>query len=247
MLTEKRHEIILEKLKEQSTITVTELVSLLDASESTIRRDLNTLHKSGLLKKIHGGATIISNTKFKEETTVNIKKELNFNTKQKLAKYAASLINDEDIVYIDAGTTTELIIDYINAKNVVFVTNGIVHAKKLIQNNFKTLILGGEVKLTTEAIIGIEAVNSLKKYNFTKGFFGTNGVTAERGYTTPDINESLVKTEAINRCNKSYVLCDESKFNENSFITFANIDDAIMIIPKCINNFKNFTNVMEVE
>ena len=172
---------------------------------------------------------------------------MNFNTKQKLAKYAASLINDEDIVYIDAGTTTELIIDYINAKNVVFVTNGIVHAKKLIQNNFKTLILGGEVKLTTEAIIGIEAVNSLKKYNFTKGFFGTNGVTAERGYTTPDINESLVKTEAINRCNKSYVLCDESKFNENSFITFANIDDAIMIIPKCINNFKNFTNVMEVQ
>ena len=143
--------------------------------------------------------------------------------------------------------STELIINYINAKNVVFVTNGIVHAKKLIQNNFKTIILGGEVKLTTEAIVGIEAVNSLKKYNFTKGFFGTNGVTSERGYTTPDLNEALVKTESIKRCNECYVLCDESKFNENSFITFANIDDAIMIIPKCTNNLKNFTEVMEVD
>ena len=67
------------------------------------------------------------------------------------------------MIYIDAGTTTELMIDFIKESNAVFVTNGIVHAKKLIQKGFITYIIGGEIKLPTEAIIGVEAINNLRR------------------------------------------------------------------------------------
>ena len=148
---------------------------------------------------------------------------------------------------MDAGTTTELIIDFIKNTKAVFVTNGIVHAKKLIQKGCTTYILGGELKLITEAIVGVEAINSLRKYNFTKGFFGVNGVSIKNGFTTPDIREAMVKEEAINRTKDSFVLCDTSKFDEISSITFASIDKARIITTNLEDiKYKQVTDVVEV-
>ena len=108
-------------------------------------------------------------------------------------------------------------------------------------------MLGGEVKISTEAIIGSSAVDDLKKYNFSKGFFGTNGVSNKNGYTTPDINEAMVKREAVLRCMESYVLADESKFEQVSFITFANISDSSLITNVKIGNSNYDTKVIGVE
>lgn len=247
MLTEERHEIILKELKKNSAVYVSDLVQKLNTSESTIRRDLNNLHKEGKLKKVHGGATILDKIIKTSDDKVSVRQTLNINEKIEIAKYAANLIEKDDFVYIDAGTTTEIMIDFIEEKGATFVTNGIQHAKKLIQNECKVFILGGEIKWATEAIIGVEAINSLKKYNFTKGFFGTNGISIERGYTTPDIIEALVKEEAINRCRNAYVLTDNSKFDEISCVTFGNINKAIIITTTIEDNkYKEFTEIVEV-
>lgn len=247
MLTEERHNIILEEINRKSVVYVSDLVELLDSSESTIRRDLNTLHDQGKLKKVHGGATSLKKKINTKEDVVSIRQSINVEDKVKIAKLAATQIEDNDFVYIDAGTTTELMIDYINEKQAVFVTNGIDHAKRLISKGFKTYILAGEIKITTEAIIGIEAINSLKKYNFTKGFFGVNGISKDRGYTTPDITEAAVKEEALNRSEKAYILGDSSKFNEVSSVTFGKIDDAIIITTRVEDNtYKELTEIMEV-
>ena len=164
-----------------------------------------------------------------------------------IAEFAASLIKDNDFVYIDAGTTTELMIDFITNTKAVFVTNGIVHARKLIQKNCITYILGGELKLTTEAIVGAQTVSTLKKYNFTKGFFGTNGVDIERGFTTPDIKEAMVKDEALHRSKKRYILCDNSKFEKISSVTFADIKEAKIITTNLDNNiYRQETEILEV-
>lgn len=240
MFTEERFNIILKELKTKGIVSVTELVEILDASESTVRRDLNALHNEGLLKKIHGGAISIGDDTSKHDYKVNVRKNLNIEEKQRIAKKAASLIKDDEIIYLDAGTTTELLIDYIESKNILVVTNGIVHAKKLLEKGIKTFMLGGEVKAVTEAIVGNNAVEDLKKYNFSKGFFGTNGVDNKRGYTTPDINEAMVKGEAIKRCSESYILADESKLEEISFITFGNISDSILITSKVNGNNDNY-------
>lgn len=249
MLTQERHALILEKLEKESVVYLSDLINLLDASESTIRRDLNYLDKAGLLKKVHGGATslnskLINTTEFEVEVRQGINKE----EKIAIAKYAASLIKNDDLIYIDSGTTTELMIDFIEAKGATFVTNGIGHAKKLIHKNLTTYILGGELKLTTEAIIGIEAINSLRKYNFTKGFFGANGIDIERGFTTPDIREAMVKEEALKKSKLSFVLADNSKFNEVSSITFGEISNTSIITTKLEDiRFEKVTKIVEVD
>ncbi|EKY27528.1 DeoR/GlpR family DNA-binding transcription regulator [Clostridium celatum] len=248
MLSEERYKLILDKLDKESVVYLNDLVKYLDTSESTIRRDLNALHKAGLLKKVHGGATSLKDIKINtSDDKVEYRQNLNMDEKLKISEYAASLIEDNDLIYMDAGTTTELIIDFIKNTKAVFVTNGIVHAKKLIQKGCTTYILGGELKLITEAIVGVEAINSLRKYNFTKGFFGVNGVSIKNGFTTPDIREAMVKEEAINRTKDSFVLCDTSKFDEISSITFASIDKARIITTNLEDiKYKQVTDVVEV-
>jgi len=246
MLTEERFKIILDKTQEKKAITVTELIELLDTSESTIRRDLNALHKMGRLRKVHGGATVIEDNNTQDEE-IRIREKINIEDKDIIAKYAASLINKNDFVYIDAGTTTELMIDYITEKKASFVTNSIGVAKKIAQKGLKVYILGGEFKISTEAIVGVEAMQGLMKYNFTKGFFGTNGISERTGFSTPDILEAKVKEEAVKRSTKAFILADKSKFNKNSSITFAEIDKAIIITTKLNDDkMKKYAEIVEV-
>ena len=247
MFTEERYNIILQELKAKGIVSVSDLVKILDASESTVRRDLNALDSEGLLKKIHGGAIQIGESASKHDYKVNVRQSLNLDEKNEIAKKAASLIEEGDVIYLDAGTTTENLINFIEADDITIVTNGIVHAKKLLEKGIKTFILGGEVKAITEAIVGSTAVEDLKKYNFTKGFFGTNGVSNKNGYTTPDINEAMVKSQAMKMCTESFILADTSKLEEVSFITFGEISDATLIISKINGDTNSYdTNVIGV-
>ena len=117
MLTEKRHEIIMQLLRKKGSITVNEIKDELGISESTIRRDLNTLDEEGKLVKVFGGAVSVNYEFSGKEPTVSQKKDVNLDAKQAIAKYAAGLIEPDDFVYIDAGTTTGCMIDYIREKN----------------------------------------------------------------------------------------------------------------------------------
>ncbi len=246
MLTEERQQLILKLLCEKKTVTVTELTQALQISESTIRRDLNMMHKQGKLIKVHGGATVREYSMTTEEPDMRTKTSIHLEEKRKIAKYAATLIEEGDFVYIDAGSTTELLVDYIE-QPAEFVTNGINHARKLTAKGFRVHLLGGEYKLSTEAIIGIEAFHSLSAYHFSKAFMGTNGISIQGGYTTPDIAEAYVKGEAVKRAYKAYVLADYSKFNMDSCITFAKLKDAqILTDKKPVQNYEHYTIVKEV-
>ena len=136
-------------------------------------------------------------------------------------------------------------INFISNTKAIFVTNGIVHARKLIKRNCTTYILGGELKLATEAIVGAETVNSLRKYNFTKGFFGTNGINRKCGFSTPDSNEAMIKKIAMEHCNHRYILADQEKFGKVTSVAFARFEDAIIItnsVPK--DTFGDCDNIM---
>ena len=180
MLTEQRYEIILGLLREKNSVTVTELKDILDASESTVRRDITALYKAGKLTRVFGGAVALEHTVNAYEPTVAQKSELNIEEKKKIAAYAASLIQPEDFVYLDAGTTTGYMLEHLNGSRATFVTNGVSHARTLAQMGIHVLLIGGELKGSTEAVIGSQAMQMLKNYHFTKGFFGTNGMTPER-------------------------------------------------------------------
>lgn len=247
MLTEERFSKILSILESMGSVTVQQLMAELGASESTIRRDLNTLDAEGKLTKVHGGAISKGNGFSTRDDEVNSRKEKNRDAKLEIARYAAGLISPGDFVYLDAGTTTELMIDFMEHKQVTFVTNAITHAKKLAERGYTVYLLGGEFKAVTEAIVGEEAVITLDKYNFTKGFWGTNGISIPKGFSTPEIKEAMVKKKSMENCRECYILADESKFNQISSVTFAAFEKATVITTGMVPAaYKKCSNVKAV-
>ena len=244
MLSEQRHEMILKLLEEKRSVTVTELTRLLNISESTARRDIVLLDKAGRLVKVFGGAVLADTTYVPTEPTVTQKAELNKDEKMQIAKYAASLIQPQDFVYLDAGTTTGYMIGFIEETSATFVTNAVVHAQRLAAKGMHVLLVGGTLKSTTEAVVGTMAALTLKDYHFSKGFFGANGVSRTAGFTTPEANEALVKRTALEQCRTAYILCDNSKFNVVSSVTFAPLTAATVLTDLKPEEFEDVENIV---
>lgn len=233
MLTEKRHEIILELLQERRSITVAEIKEKLGISESTIRRDLNALDRDGRLTKVFGGAVALASVPSVTELSVSQKLQVNEKEKRCIARYAASLIQPHDFVYLDAGTTTGYMLEYPMEKDVTFVTNAVEHARRLAIAGYRTLLVGGELRGTTEAVVGAQAILALQEYHFTIGFFGANGISRRYGCSTPDSSEAMVKKTALRQCNTPYILVDSSKFHGVSSVSFVGFQD-VHVISECI-------------
>ena len=143
MLAEERFAAILSILQKQRTVTVLELTQALSISESTIRRDLVALHKMGKLKKVHGGATLLHKEYGLYETEVAARSEEHVEEKKRIARYAASLIQAHDFVYIDAGSTTLHMVEYLKEEEAIYVTNGLEHGRRLAAQGFRTFLLAG--------------------------------------------------------------------------------------------------------
>lgn len=248
MLTQERYHSILSIINEKHAVTVSELSQLLDTSESTIRRDLTVLDRLGKLKKVFGGATSIKQTISVIEDDTTLKETLMREEKTEIARYCATLINDTDFVYIDAGTTTSRLIDFIpETSKAVYVTNGIVHARKLIKRGLNAYIVGGKVKPATEAIVGAEGISSLKNLNFSKAFIGTNGIDVEAGFTTPDIDEAKMKEAAVAKSYMAFVTADHTKFKRVFPVSFSPLRQCCIITDKVPDNsFSNETVIKEV-
>ncbi len=245
MLTEKRFEEIVNLVNEKGNVTVQELKDIFQISESTIRRDLTVLHENGKLIKVFGGAIALENSIFTRDIRVDERKQLNREEKIKIAQYAASLIREDDFVYIDAGTTTEYMIPYIDKLQATFVTNGVSHAQRLAAAGLHVILIGGELKESTEAVVGSTAIVNVQKYHFTKGFWGTNGISRKSGFTTPDFDEAMVKQVSMENTSQRYILCDSSKFNQESAVTFANLESAIIITDKAEDpQIKKWNNII---
>lgn len=247
MLTEERFAKILSILEKKGSVTAAQLMEELGASESTIRRDLNALDASGQLIKVHGGAMAKGGEYDTRDDEVELRRKRHIREKTAIANYAAGLIRDDDVVYIDAGTTTACMMDAGMNPRAVYITNAITHAKGLSAMGCRVYILGGEFKGVTEAIVGEEAVASLGKYNFTKGFFGTNGMTVKQGYTTPEIKEAMVKKKAMEHARECYVLADDSKFGGIAAITFGAFASATLVTTALPEDFRKQANIIVVE
>ena len=247
MLSQERYLLIQDIVNEKGTVTVAELSKRLDASESTIRRDLTALDELGKVKKFFGGASSTNvNHRFMEDT-VRVKMSLMSKEKTAIAKYAATLISDNDFVFIDAGTTTARLIDFIENDKATYITNGITHARKLLDKGFNAYIVGGKIKSVTEAIVGAEAVSHLNKFNFSKAFIGTNGIDIDAGFSTPDIDEALLKEVAITQSQMTFVLADHTKFKKVFAKTFMPLNKCCIITDSIIDPaFDNETVIKEV-
>lgn len=213
MLFENRAELILDILAKEHTVSIQKLVEQVEASESTIRRDLISLEESGQLRRIHGGATSVN--ELKKEQKMSQKENLNLEAKKAVAKHAAHLVQPNTQIYVDAGTATlELIRLLPQSMDIQIVTNGIDQALLAIQRGIPVNLLGGSVKPNTHAIAGITAYQQLEKMNFSHAFMGMNGIHEESGLTTTNIEEALLKELAMKQSQNIRILMDDSKVNE---------------------------------
>ena len=247
MLAEERMEEIVRLVQEYGSMTVQKLMEYTGASESTLRRDLNALDKRGMLTKVHGGAIALEMNVVVKDSDVILREELHREEKIEVARYAASLIRPNDFVYLDAGTTTGYLIDFLKEKRAVFVTNGVMHARKLVQKGYTVYLPGGEFKAVTEALIGEMAIQNLQKYHFTRGFWGTNGIDSRYGFTTLDAREAQIKQCSMEQTEKCYILSDSSKIGKVSCVTFRAFEDARMIVAGDVpQEYKKYKHMIHV-
>lgn len=237
----------MEKLSHDKFVWLDDLVSLLDTSESTVRRDLDELESERKLHRVHGGAELPHS--LQEEFTNQQKSIKNIQEKMLVAKKAASLISNDDVVFVDAGTTNELLLGYLSQDNLTVVTNSIHHAAKLVDKNIQTIIIGGHVKKSTDASIGAVAYEQIKQLNFDKAFLGINGID-EEFLTTPDMEEAVIKKTVIENARKSYIVTDSSKIGRVSFAKVDKIENATIITNQSsgalMKKIKENTRVIEV-
>ncbi len=248
MLTEERRNAILQLVNSNGSIRVTDIKNQLNISESTARRDITALAALGKLEKVFGGAISISNIVSTAEPTFAQKINLFKDEKELIAKYAATLITPSDIVFIDGGTTTLALIKYLSkeAGTAGFVTNGVAHGQLLGSMGKRAVLIGGELKSTTDAVVGTSAVKMIQHFHFTKGFFGTNGIAKQAGFTTPDTSEAFTKQTAMEQCQNCYILSDSSKFGIVSSVTFGKISSAQIITENIPEQFKDLSNIYKV-
>lgn len=248
MLTEQRYNAILNLVEERGSVTIGELKDVLGISESTARRDITALAKIGKLEKVFGGAMAvrdyISST---QEPSIAQKMVLHSEEKKSIAQFAATLITPDDFIFIDAGTTTLAMLDFIpDSYTNSIVTSGISHAQKLAAKGRHVILLGGDVKANTDAVVGSSSVLMLQQYHFTKGFFGTNGISHPAGFTTPDLEEALTKKTAMRQCRSPFILSDSSKFDVVSSACFAPLTGAKVITERIPDSYQRLENVYTI-
>ncbi|MBS3995177.1 MAG: DeoR/GlpR transcriptional regulator [Alkaliphilus sp.] len=229
MFAEERRSRILEILEGKNRITVIELTESLKVSDSTIRRDLQDLEQAGLLKRTHGGAVKWEHTGF--EATMAEKEESNIDEKRYIGEKAAALIEDNDTIILDAGTTTLEIAKHIKAKNITVLTNSILIALELSKHkDIEIVIIGGNARKQTLAIVGPFADMIIQNFRVDKAFIGSNSITLQDGCTTPNILEAHTKKTMIRSAKEVYIVADHSKFGKVSFASIAKLEDIDAII-----------------
>lgn len=229
MIADQRLNQILQIANKQEFVEVDDLASRLKVSQMTIRRDLQRLSEMGLVQRRYGGAVI--NSSVREEKDYTTKKALNLESKKKLASAALNYINDNDILYLDGGTTTFELAGLLDPfQNLTVITNDIATARELLGKDIYTILVGGVLQKSTETSMGTIASEFLKQFSVTTAFIGTTAVGHDFDVMSPTIEKAILKKTAMKIAHKSVLLADNSKFFGYSLNRFANLADFSVII-----------------
>ena len=238
---------ILDLLDKEGSLSLKELMEHCDVSEATVRRDLTNLEAKNLLFRTHGGAIKRSVARGSEDS-VEMKRADFLQEKREVAKYICdNILQSGQTIYLDAGTSTYEMIEHLRDRKLTVVTDSTYHLPKLINNKIHTIILGGTIKHSTQAIIGSVAIEQLKKYSFDMCFIGCNGIDENFGVTTAEENESFIKATALKNSKKKYILADKSKFGHRKFQKFAELDDVTIVSYEVPEGYRKYKNIIEVK
>ncbi len=224
LTTHERRQRIVDLLRQQSGIKATELAKLLEVSEGTIRNDLRTLQKKGQLKRVRGGAVLqedyqIRNPEFAARARINAV------AKQRIARWAADLVEDGDAILLDASTTVFHMVPWLQQRrNLTIVTNCIETGLALSQNSDHTVILiGGVLRADGLSVVGHLGERTLDELNIKTAFVSCSGFSVEAGLTEVDIQDTPVKRKMLQSAKEVVALIDSGKFGRVDLTPFAGV------------------------
>lgn len=239
MYAEERQDEVERIVVEHGRAGVVALAREFNVTTETIRRDLALLEDRGVLRRVHGGAVVTSKTSRAEES-IAARLDRNTGAKSRIADLALRLIPSSfsGAIAIDAGTTTGRFAERIASwapdsrrQNLVVITNSIAIATVVSVNpDIEVQLLGGRLRGITGAAVGSSTLAQLARIRPDIAFIGANGVHAQFGLSTPDEDESAVKTALTRGSRRAVALVDASKLGEEALVRFADLGDLDTLI-----------------
>lgn len=234
MFAEERRNQILNLLSKQNSVTVNNLANHFDVSSATIRTDLNFLADNNKVQRTHGGAVSINTSEsINENTSYQVRKELNIEEKGLIASKAILEIKNDMCIALDASSTCYELAKLISESNlrITVVTNGLRTASILKENlKLNVIVIGGIIKGESNAIEGLLGSEILDKVHIDIFFFSSSGISLDLGFTDFNLQEIELKKLIINKAAKNIALIDFTKFNKKSISQFASFNDIDHII-----------------
>ncbi len=230
MLAPERQKFILDELSREGAVTVSKLAVNLNVTEETIRRDLEKLEKAESLRRTHGGAVPIEGTSY--ELSLEKRKSINVEAKQKVAQLAASHVVSGDTIFIDASTTTFFMAKEIKKlKNITVITNSLRVVAELSSCEHIKLISVGGIVSSNQSFIGSLAEQSIRDLFFAnKMFFSAKGISKDIGILESNEQECAIKQCMLANSEKKFFLCDSGKVGRVSFSKLASFSDVDYVI-----------------
>jgi len=230
MYAPERQQQIVDVARADGRVEVNALAELLGVTPETVRRDLTTLERHGLLRRVHGGAIAVEKLGF--EPRLDERQERYTAEKERIAKTAVDELPVEGVILLDAGSTTQLLAENLpRDRELTVVTNSIAVATVVAKrDNLSLYLLGGRVRGRTLAAVGEWATHALAGIHVDVAFVGTNGLSVRRGLTTPDQDEAMVKRAMVTAARRVVVLCDHTKIGTDHFAQFAPLDAVDTVI-----------------
>ncbi|MBS4190201.1 DeoR/GlpR transcriptional regulator [Bacillus sp. FJAT-49705] len=224
MIKDKRINKIEEYIIEHKSVSLDELMTVFNVSKNTIRRDVQELVEKGDFKKVYGGVAVIDDKRAKLES-FHDRQVRNQTEKEMIGKAAANHVNDGDIIFIDSGTTTIEMIEYIKQKEVTIITNSLDFiVRALPYENLNVITAGGILERKTNSFGSLKYMDILNAYNINKAFMASTGISLSNGVTNASPLESELKTSIIDRSSEVFLLVDHDKFDKYGLMTYCRLD-----------------------
>lgn len=230
LMNERQQEIIY-KVNELGQVKVADLAKSLAVSVVTIRHDLNFLEQNGYLKREHGFAVTI------DSDNLDARMKIKFPLKQKIAEYAASLVNNDEFIFIEGGSTNALLARYLAyTRRITLITSSYYIAQLLKSTATKVIVIGGEYQKKSDSVVGELACLAIQHISFDKAFIGVDGFTKSTGFTGRDKMRTELVNMILTKPCENIIITDSSKFGQqqkyqlqplkaiNRVITDSNID-----------------------
>ena len=221
LLIAERRRHMLAKIQREGRVLVSELSDSLGISRITIRKDLDYLESKGLVQRTHGGALSLQGRALLDPS-LQEKEQKQFKEKQRIAKAAASLVEEGLCILLDSGTTTTAIARELRRfSRLTIVTNAVNIAAELAGTDFEVILTGGTLRKNSFSLVGPLAEEVLRELHADVLFLGVDGFDPKVGPMTPNVLESRVNRAMVNAATRVVAVCDSTKFRRTSLALIA--------------------------